>query len=240
MALGIFRFNLRYSHDLRHGCNRSCLGTAELRFLLLSDVSRSSKPVVVVLAAGRGVRFAGPGHKLAQPFRAGSVLGTTLGQVLKSELPLVVVTTEAHVKEATTLVAHRDVLVLTAAQAQRGMARSILAGVSARADAPGWLILPADMPLVQPETLRAVAAELPGQACVVPTYGGRRGHPVAFSAELFSDLLALDGDEGARRLLNRYPVFALELPDPGILIDIDTHNDLQVARGQAGGEDALS
>jgi molybdenum cofactor cytidylyltransferase len=203
-------------------------------------VSLSSNPVVVVLAAGRGVRFAGPGHKLAQPFLAGSVLGTTLGQVLKSGLPMVVVTTEAHVQEATKLLPHRDVLVLTAAQAQRGMARSIVAGVSARADAPGWLILPADMPLIQPQTLQAVAAALPGQACVVPTHGGRRGHPVGFSAELFSDLQALDGDEGARRLLLRYPSRTVEVQDPGILIDIDTHNDLQTARSHAGGDDAVA
>lgn len=203
-------------------------------------VSPVSNPVVVVLAAGRGVRFAGPGHKLAQPFQDGSVLGTTLTQVLKSGLPLVVVTTEAHVGEATKQVAHRDVLLLTAEQAQRGMARSIVAGVSARADARGWLILPADMPLIQPQTLRSVAAALPGQACVVPTHGGRRGHPVAFSAELFPDLLALDGDEGARRLLMRYPVRTIEVPDPGILIDIDTHNDLQVARGHAGDADAMT
>ncbi len=200
----------------------------------------SPNPVVVVLAAGRGVRFAGPGHKLAQAFQGGSVLGTTLSQVLKSGLPMVVVTTEAHVPDATKWVPHRDVLVLTAEQAQRGMARSIVAGVSARADAPGWLILPADMPLIQPQTLKVVAAALPGQACVVPAYGGRRGHPVGFSAELFSDLQALDGDEGARRLLLRYPSRTVDVQDPGVLIDIDTHNDLQAARSRAGDGDALA
>jgi molybdenum cofactor cytidylyltransferase len=201
-------------------------------------VPLAAEPVVVVLAAGRGVRFAGPGHKLSQPFQGRSVLGTTVNQVLKSGLPLVIVTTEAQLAHLSPGVPARDVLLLTADQAQRGMARSIVAGVSARADAPGWLILPADMPLVQPQTLRAVATALAGQACVVPTHGGRRGHPVGFSSELFPDLLALDGDEGARRLLMRYPVYALEVPDPGILIDIDTHNDLQMARERASGESA--
>jgi molybdenum cofactor cytidylyltransferase len=194
----------------------------------------SSSPVVVVLAAGRGSRYEGPGHKLSQPLIEASVLGTTLTRVIESGLPLVVVTTESMAPEAARLVAQRDVVLLPAYEAQRGMARSIVAGVSARADAPGWLILPGDMPLVQPQTLRAVAAALPGHACVVPYHGGRRGHPVGFSAELFSELMALSGDEGARRLLMRYPSRALELADAGVLIDIDTESDLLAAREAAG------
>jgi molybdenum cofactor cytidylyltransferase len=186
--------------------------------------------VVVVLAAGRGSRFDGPGHKLSQTLHDRTVLGTTLMRVIESRLPLVVVTTEPLAGEAARLVAQRDVLVLPAVEAQRGMARSIVAGVSARADAGGWLILPADMPLVQPQSLHAVAQALPGHASVVPYHGGRRGHPVGFSAELFSELLALTGDEGARRLLLRYPSHAIELPDPGILVDIDTQQDLHAAR----------
>lgn len=190
----------------------------------------SSSPVVVVLAAGRGSRFEGPGHKLSQPLIDATVLGTTLTRVIESGLPLVVVTTEALAPEAARLVAQRDVVLLPVYEAQRGMARSIVAGVSARADAPGWLILPGDMPLVQPNTLREVAAALPGHACVVPYHAGRRGHPVGFSAELFSELMALSGDEGARRLLMRYPSRSLEVADAGVLIDIDTEGDLRVAR----------
>lgn len=190
----------------------------------------SRQPVVVVLAAGQGSRFRGPGHKLSQTLNDASVLGTTLLRVIESGLPLVVVTTAALADEAARMVAQRDVLVLSAAEAARGMARSIVAGVSARADAAGWLILPADMPLVQPRSIRAVAQALPGHACVVPTHGGRRGHPVGFSAELISELLALSGDEGARRLLMRYPSHTIELPDAGVLIDIDTEDDLHAAR----------
>ena len=58
----------------------------------------------------------------------------------------------------------------------------------------------------------------------------RRGHPVGFSAELFSELLSLTGDEGARRLLARYPAVGIEVDDPGALMDIDTLADLHAAR----------
>ena len=61
---------------------------------------------------------------------------------------------------------------------------------------------------------------------------GRRGHPVGFSAELFSDLVQLTGDEGARRLIARYPSRGVEVADPGVLIDVDTKADLAAVRSR--------
>ncbi|MEP6876218.1 MAG: nucleotidyltransferase family protein, partial [Burkholderiales bacterium] len=55
----------------------------------------NSRPAVIVLAAGRGSRFLGTDHKLAQSLGSLTVLGTTLRQAIASELPVVVVTTEA-------------------------------------------------------------------------------------------------------------------------------------------------
>lgn len=189
-------------------------------------------PTVIVLAAGRGTRFGGPTHKLAQPLAGASVLGTTIGHVLASELPLLVVTTQALVGEAAPLVASRDILVLPDDE-RRGMGESLAAGVAARADAQGWLVLPGDMPAVQPETLRAVAEALELQAVVYAQYRGRRGHPVGFAAELFSELVQLTGDEGARRVVARFPSVGVEVDDPGVLLDVDTHADLAQVRASA-------
>jgi molybdenum cofactor cytidylyltransferase len=130
-------------------------------------------------------------------------------------------------------VAARDVVVLDEDgpyQALLGMGYSIAAGVSARPDASGWLILPADMPLVQSATLQAVARELEHHPVVYAQHKGRRGHPVGFSAELYSELVVLTGDEGARRLVARYPAVGVEVDDPGVLIDVDTEADLASLR----------
>ena len=193
-------------------------------------------PTVVVLAAGLGSRFkagavAGAGvHKLGQPLGDGSVLQQTLLHVLASGLPLVVVTTPALASEAARHVALRDVLCLPDGAAPVGVGHSIAAGVAARCDSPGWLVLPADMPLVRPSTLQAVARALAEHAVAYPQYLGRRGHPVGFSAELYADLAALEGDVGARRVIARYAALAIEVDDPGVLIDIDTESDLDGAR----------
>lgn len=194
-------------------------------------------PVVVVLAAGAGSRFrtgaATAAHKLAQPFAASTVLGCTLAQVVKSGLPRVVVTTSALHAAAVAAVGERDVLVLPevgSTDVPLGMGLSIAAGVAAGADAPGWLMLPGDMPLLHAASLRAVAAALHRHAVVHAAHGGRRGHPVGFRAELYGELVALEGDEGARGVLARHAAHAVEVDDPGVLLDIDTEDELDSLR----------
>lgn len=198
-----------------------------------------ASPAVVVLAAGAGSRFGGPTHKLNQHLGHSSVLGATLRNALDTRLPVVVVTTELLSETARRLVAARDVVVLPAVAASAaeplGMGYSIAAGVSARPDASGWLVLPGDMPLVRAATLLAVARSLDQNAVAFAQYRGRRGHPVGFAAELYSELVTLNGDEGARRLIARYPALGVEVDDDGVLIDVDTDEDLRRVRAMNGG-----
>ena len=194
----------------------------------------SSQRTVVVLAAGRSERFGAGRHKLAQPLGASSVLAQTLARAIASHLRTVVVTTAAFVDVARSSVAARDVVVLPDVGNDRtaslGMGASIAAGVRASPDSEGWLVLPGDMPLVQPTTLLAVARALDHHAVAYAQHGGRRGHPAGFAAELYPELTELSGDEGARRIIARYPAFAVDLDDPGILVDIDTEDDLDALR----------
>ena len=159
------------------------------------------------------------------------MLGTTLGHVIGSGCPFVVVTTARLVPLAGTLVARRDLVVVTDAQARRGVGHSIAAGVSERPHAEGWLVLPGDMPMIRERSILAVADALAEHPVAFTQYRGRRGHPVGFAAELYSELVALEGDEGARRIVARYPAHAVEVDDPGVLVDIDTPDDLNQVRG---------
>ena len=194
-----------------------------------------TQSAVIVLAAGRGSRFLGAEHKLSQRLGAATVLGTTLRHAIASHLPVVVVTTDAFADLARRSVAARDVVVLPEVGAGEnplmGMGYSIGAGVGTRPGASGWIVLPGDMPLVQPETVLAIARQLEDHPIVYAQHKGRRGHPVGFAAELYSELATLSGDEGARRLIARYPALGLEVDDPGVLIDVDTEADLERLRG---------
>jgi molybdenum cofactor cytidylyltransferase len=198
------------------------------------------RPTIIVLAAGSGSRFGGPVHKLAQSFGGSTVLGQTVAHAVQTQLPVLVVTTAGLVPLVAGQMASRDILVLSGPEAARGMGDSIAAGVAERSGAPGWLILPGDMPLVQPGTLLAVATALEQYAVVHAEHRGRRGHPVGFAAELYSELVKLQGDEGARRIIARYPAHGLEVADRGVLLDVDTAADLQALRSGQSPEAAAT
>ncbi|MCS4508675.1 nucleotidyltransferase family protein [Xylophilus ampelinus] len=172
-------------------------------------------PTVLVLASGKGERFRASGgrvHKLQADLCGRSVLDRTLDAVRASGLPW-------HLEDA----------------GHPGMGDSVAAAVRATRHAPGWLMLPADLPLIAAATLVSVARTLmAGTAmAVLPWVGGRRAHPVGFAGPLGQELSSLEGKEGARRIISRLDamksVANVQLDDVGAVTDIDTIEDLQRA-----------
>jgi molybdenum cofactor cytidylyltransferase len=208
--------------------------TPEIRWRPRVTKTMPHVPAIVVLGAGAGSRYRGPRHKLSEPIGDTPILALTLRNAIASGMPVAVVVTPSlleAIPSLSSLIPAQDLVVLDDARhTTLGMGDSIAAGVAACAGASGWLILPGDMPLVRPSTLTAVAAALDQQPIAFAQHKGRRGHPVGFGAEMFSELVHLRGDEGARRLLARYPTAAVELDDPGVLFDIDTAEDLEILR----------
>jgi molybdenum cofactor cytidylyltransferase len=113
------------------------------------------------------------------------------------------------------------------------MGDSIAAAVRATPGAWGWLVLPADLPLVQTETLLTIADALNHYDVVVPHYQGQRGHPVGFRDVCESALLELSGAQGAQPVVRAQAavdaVHDMEIDDAGIVTDIDTVADLREA-----------
>ncbi len=174
----------------------------------------TQSPVVIVLAAGRGERFAASGgtvHKLQALLAGKRVIDHVLDAVKASGLPCHVVTADP---------------------ARPGMGDSIAAGVRATPNANGWLILPADLPLITSDTLRRIAFA-PPCAVTLPVVNGQRGHPVRFDPECTQELLNLQGNQGAAQLIRARAatdsVAFMELEDVGCITDIDTLDDLQRA-----------
>ncbi len=187
-----------------------------------------SPPVTgVLLAAGAGSRFGG--RKLLHRLADGTPIGIAAWRNLTQALPasLVVVRTgDDELERAFIQVGARVVRCDDAAQ---GMGHSLACGIRASPDAAGWVIALADMPRVAPESILEVARQVQGAGgrIAVPFYRGTRGHPVGFSASHRAALLALQGDAGARALLQQCSadVVRVELDDPGILQDVDTRED---------------
>jgi molybdenum cofactor cytidylyltransferase len=189
----------------------------------------ATRPVIVVLAAGRGRRARSrSGSSSSPPIHDGDAqLMRTLKTALATQLRvLVVVDGTAQQALASTQLAARDIVVLPDAPSNPpagastglpGEGDAIAAGVAASGDADGWVLLPADAPVMQPQTLLAVAQALELHPVAYGQHRGRRGQPIGFSAELYSELMRLQGETGAGRLLARYPAQGVEVDDPAVL-----------------------
>ena len=114
-------------------------------------------------------------------------------------------------------------------EAGRGIGYSIACAVKATANSSAWCLLPADMPFVSTATTSRIADALRnGSVLAAPFCNGRRGHPVGFASRFREALCALDGDSGARSIINHNAeqLTIIETDDAGVLIDIDTASDL--------------
>lgn len=191
----------------------------------------------IVLAAGTSRRFGA--DKLLHPL---TLHGVTWPLVAHSLLPwldvfgkiTVVVRQDSHALcnaavEALGMSSATAIRWLVCADAAHGMAASLASGVRANRNAAGWLIGLADMPAVPAAAIAGVKnALLNGADIAAPAFKGRRGHPVGFASHYLEALLALQGDKGARSLLERDKscVEHVNIYNDGIFTDIDTHDDL--------------
>jgi molybdenum cofactor cytidylyltransferase len=189
--------------------------------------------VGILLAAGRGRRFdpLGQRNKLLQPLAqaGGAPVAVASARKLLAVLPTVIAVVPPDDGGLKALLAAAGCEVTVCPDADSGMAASLVHALREslpyRPDA--WLVALGDMPHVAPATLRVLADALAaGAPIAAPVLDGRRGNPVGFGRIHLEALLALSGDQGARRLLHTCPVTEVAVEDPGIFADIDTPADL--------------
>ncbi len=188
---------------------------------------------VVVLAAGRSARFGPPDrHKLLATAGGVPLVRLSVSAAVNAGLGEVVVVTGARGDEVQRALDGLPIRVVHEPAFVDGMAVSLRRGVVAlEHDVDALLIGLGDQPGMRPDAYRAVASRwsASGRPIVVPRYADASGpaHPTLFAAEVFSELLALHGDVGARRVVARDPSRVaealLDWPPP---MDVDTLEDL--------------
>lgn len=184
--------------------------------------------VGLLLAAGAARRFGAP--KLIQPLGGKPVIrwGAESLSFATDWLLVVVPPQSADLRAALHGVRARFV---TNPEPERGLGRSIACGVDALpSDADAVVIALGDEPLLKPAWIHAVIATYrqgKPAAIVAPVFRGSRRHPVLFDRDVYAELTALDGDSGARDVIERDPgrVALVELDEPAT-IDVDTPEDL--------------
>ncbi len=183
--------------------------------------------VGILLAAGQGSRFGG--GKLIARLAGGAPVGIQAARNLKAALPECVAVVRSDDSELAQMLRSEGIAVELCERAHEGMGVSLAHAIRACADADGWVVALADMPLIAPSTVARIADALRGGALIAaPIYAGQRGHPVGFAGVFGPRLSALSGDAGARDLLRAEAdrMVLIEVNDPGVLADIDTREQL--------------
>jgi molybdenum cofactor cytidylyltransferase len=191
----------------------------------------------VVLAAGRSSRMGGP-NKLLAEIGGRPLVRIVAEQALASRARPVVIVTGHQRERVEAALAGLPVTCVHNPSYADGLGTSLKTAIAALpADIDGAIVCLGDMPQVDAALIdRLIAAIDPdkGALVAVPTIDGKRGNPVVWSRRFFPDLMAVEGDVGARHLIGRYAEAVVEVPVSGnaALTDIDTPEALEAVKAE--------
>jgi len=183
----------------------------------------------IVLAAGKSERMGSP--KALLPISGRTFLENILNAISRTSIEDTIVVVGHHQKEIEAAVKLPSAVFNP--DYEKGMITSFQTGIRALSrDASGAFLFLVDHPLVEPATIEALIMNLAPNRIVLPTFEGRRGHPVLFSSDVLEEILALPSTEGANIVVRRDPGRIIEVPvnAPGILVDVDTPEQFEKLR----------
>lgn len=184
----------------------------------------------LILAAGDSQRFGAP--KMLADVRGEPLVRRTVSRVLRARVEhvAVVIGVDANAHAVRRALDGLPVEIVVNERHSGGMGSSIAAGVRALPDTvTAAVIVLADQPSIDPGLLnRLREAHEAGAAIAFASYGEERAPPVLFARTLFDELSTLEGDTGARRVMERHGDGAVAV-DAGESepLDVDTREDLR-------------
>jgi molybdenum cofactor cytidylyltransferase len=184
-----------------------------------------TKACAIVLAAGRSRRMGAGIQKLLLPFGDTTMVGWVVDALLGSgvERVIVVAGPDGRVADA---IADRRATVVKNAEPEADMLSSVRCGLGALPqDCDAVLVALGDQPGVTSQLVDDMLRTFTGcgRGILVPTHGGRRGHPLLFSTRYRDEVLNRHDGEGLRGLLRSHPEDVFELPaaERAVVEDVD-------------------
>ena len=196
---------------------------------------KAPRIAAIVLAAGRSTRM-GATNKLVADVNGTPMVRRVVEAALASRAAPVLVVTGHMAAGVSSALAGLDVTLVANPDYATGLASSLKAGIGALPPScDGALIMLGDMPLIAPEHLGGLITAFAPDKIVVPVHEGRQGNPVLWPSKFFPELLQLDGDAGAKRLIAAHAegVREVDLGTDAIFADIDTPGALAALRAGA-------
>ena len=201
------------------------------------EPQKSRRVAAVVLAAGRSTRM-GAVNKLIAEIGGKPLVRIAAEQALASHASPVIVVTGHEREKVEAALEGLPVRIVHNPDFAEGLGASLRTGIAAvPAEADGAIVCLGDMPQVDAGLIdKLIEAFDPekGALVVTPSIDGRRGNPVVWSRRFFPDLMAVQGDIGARNLIGSYAEAVVEVPvtGEGALIDVDTPESLSAVKAE--------
>jgi molybdenum cofactor cytidylyltransferase len=191
----------------------------------------------ILLAAGSSTRMGQPKQLLS--WQGQTLVRHMARQALASKLDGLIVVVGAEAATTRAALAGLDGPLQTVENSAylAGQATSLRVGLSSLPSvAQAALVLLVDQPFVGPELINRILEryEQNPMLAIVPLYRGQRGNPTLLTRHLFEELKTLEGDVGARTVLQRHAdkVDWMEIDDPAIVTDVDTPGEYERAKSE--------
>ena len=184
----------------------------------------------IVLAAGEARRMGQ--FKLLLPWEGKTILEHVLDNLLQSQVNEVILVLGHEAHRILKRIPTQKIKVVINTDYREGMSSSLRKGLAAMKEkSTAFLVVLGDQPGIRKEIINQLIQSFhqsrEKRKIVLPTYKGRRGHPVLFSIQYHEEILRLRGDIGARQILKDHPehTIEVEIDSDTILLDIDTPED---------------
>jgi len=187
----------------------------------------------LVLAAGGSSRLGRPKQLL--PYGDGTLLEHVLGTACSSPLDQLIVAIGGSAHEVQARIDLRGAEVVVNESFGEGCSSSIAAALPLVDPAADLLVLMlGDQPGVTGANVCGLVSRRGDAPIAVCRYDDGRGHPFAFSREVFGELAELHGDKAVWKLLDRRPELVTEVRMPGpVPLDVDTWEDYEAVLSAA-------
>ena len=168
--------------------------------------------------------------KQLMPLGKNTILGQAIDNLMGSAVSEIIVVLGYKAEEIIKAIAAKPVKITINPDYQQGMSTSIIAGLNlVNPKAQAVMLALGDQPFVTSQTINRLIEEFYNhdKGIAIPTYQGKRGHPLIFTIRYKPELLELKGDIGGREIIKHHPqdVLKVAVDSESVIADIDTEED---------------
>jgi len=185
----------------------------------------------VILAAGLSRRMGET--KLTLMLDGSPIVEHVIHSLEVSEIDDIVLVYSDYTKDVKKIADKHGIRSVNNMMAESGMSTSVKKGLSEMLGSEGVMFLLGDQPFIETKDINKLITQFKEnrQKIIVPVNYNGKGNPIIFPEKYFNEIMTVEGDQGARKVLHNHEedIVFVEILDSKIQFDIDTAEDFEKA-----------